>query len=271
MVAWGLLRILTHLLWGLGNCILLFPLIGEARKKRRIVAWSRQLLAICRIQVELVDAGGAQQAAQLQGGEMVICNHLSWIDIFVINTLAPCHFVAKADIRDWPLIGKLCEAAGTVFIARGNRRDVRRIFESMVERIHAGDRVAFFPEGTTAVQGQVLPFHANLFEAAITAEVPLQPLALRYLNQHGQYEHAVDFVGETTFAQSVISILRARGARAQLMILPLVSTEGAHRRELAEQTRQMIVAGLGLQAAPAEPELATHSRAEKAEVSLPSQ
>lgn len=252
MLAWGLLRIVTHLIWGLLNCILLFPFLPEINKKRRIKAWSRQLLGICKIKVELLDAGGKAHALELIGGEMVVCNHLSWIDIFVINTLTPCHFVAKADIRSWPLIGKLCEAAGTVFIARGKRSDVRRIFEDMVARIHAGDRVAFFPEGTTALQGQLLPFHANLFEAAINAEVPLQPLALRYLNPQGEYEAALEFVGDTSFVQSVIMILRKGGAKAQLLVLPMLETGGAHRRELAQKSRQMIAQGLGLSLAESE-------------------
>ncbi len=101
----------------------------------------------------------------------------------------PCRFVAKSDIRDWPLIGWLCDKAGTVFIARGKQRDVRRIYQGLVTSIRAGERIAFFPEGTTVGQGTLLPFHANLFEAAIDA-VPVQPYALRYVDQDGRLHGA---------------------------------------------------------------------------------
>ena len=94
---------------------------------------------------------------------MIVANHVSWLDIFVINALDPCRFVAKAEIRSWPVMGWLAAGAGTVFIARGNRRELRHIFKGIVSVLAQGQRVAFFPEGTTSRQGEVLPFHANLF------------------------------------------------------------------------------------------------------------
>src|SRR5690606_36823074 len=96
----------------------------------------------------------------------------SWLDIFVIHAMHPCRFVAKAEIRGWPLIGWLCEQAGTIFIARGRLRDVRKIYEGAVRSLREGEHVAFFPEGTVSLQGSLLPFHANLFEAANEAQVP---------------------------------------------------------------------------------------------------
>src|SRR5690606_21315559 len=98
---------------------------------------------------------------------LFVANHISWLDIFVINAMQPSHFVAKSEIRDWPVLGWLCAKAGTVFIARGRLRDVRRIYQGLVERLQVGEPVAFFPEGATSSQGSLQPFHANLFEAAI--------------------------------------------------------------------------------------------------------
>lgn len=247
MPIWGLLRVSLHLLRGMATCAFVFPWLDQAGRNRRVQRWSRKLMDVCKIELEFVDCGGAAQAGQ--AGAMVVCNHLSWADIFVINALAPCHFVAKSEIRAWPLIGWLAAKSGTVFIERGNRRDVRRIFEGMVKSIHAGDRIAFFPEGTTSIQGQVLPFHANLFEAAINGGVPVQPYALRYVNAQGEFAHAIDFVGETSFAQSMVLILRNPGIKAQLMLMPPLPTTGAHRRELAQQARQIIAGQLGVDCA----------------------
>ncbi len=244
---WGVFRISLQLLIGLLTCALIFPFASINERQRRVKKWSRRLTKICHLEVEIIEAGGTAQQMQAGGGEMVVSNHISWLDIFVINSLTPCHFVAKAEIRQWPLIGWLCERAGTVFIARGKRADVRRIFTDMVARIHAGDRVGFFPEGTTCAQGKMLPFHANLFEAAIHAEVPIQPVAIRYLRVDGQgYEEAADFIGETTFVQSVLRIMAVPRVKVQLLILPQLPTEGAHRRELASQAQDSIANALSV-------------------------
>jgi 1-acyl-sn-glycerol-3-phosphate acyltransferase len=106
--------------------------------------------------------------------------------------------------------------------------------------------VAFFPEGTTASQGTLLPFHANLFEAAIEAEVPIQPYALRYVDAQGNMHEAVDFVGDMTFVQSMLTILKSSGITAHLMVLPAIPVNGdPHRRELAAAAREAIAQVLG--------------------------
>lgn len=243
MTAFRLLRVLLHLFIGLATCALAFPLLDVAGRRARIRRWSVRLLALCGVQVRIRHVDGAQDAARA----LIVANHVSWLDIFVINTLHPCCFVAKSDIRDWPLIGWLCEKAGTIFISRGRLRDVRRIYQGLVARLHDGEHVAFFPEGTTAPQGSLLPFHANLFEAAIEAKVPVQPYALRYVDRQGQWQRAVDFIGEMTFAQSLLAILRSTDITAELTLLPVITTtETSHRRELADAAHASIAQALGI-------------------------
>ncbi len=234
--AYWFLRLMLHLFAGLATCAFLFPFLDEHGREKKIQTWSRKLLGICGVNVVLA----APRHAGINGHALIVSNHVSWLDIFVINSLYPCRFVAKSDIRDWPLIGWLCEKTGTIFIARGRQRDVRRIYQNLVEWLKQGERIAFFPEGTTASQGAMLPFHSNLFEAAIEAGVPLQPCALRYVDAQGRLHHAADFVGEMSFMQSVCAILKARGMTAELAFLPQISTDGAHRRELAVQARDAI-------------------------------
>jgi 1-acyl-sn-glycerol-3-phosphate acyltransferase len=236
----GLLRVALHLFKGLAIVALIFPRAGAAGRERRIRRYCSQLLAICGVRLEIVAPPGFVPASHA----LIVSNHVSWLDIFVINSLQPCRFVAKADIRDWPLMGWLSARTGTIFISRGSNRDVRRIFKELVASVHAGERVGFFPEGTTAPQGTVLPFHANLFEAAIDAGVPLQPYAVRYLGRDGRPAPQADFVGETTFVQSLVAILGERRFTAQLVLLPTIATDGRHRRELAVQSRETIVAAL---------------------------
>lgn len=238
---WHLLRLIVHLLAGLLTCALIFPLVSEQSRIRLIRRWSARVLAICG--VTLRTASSVQTRDQEPA--LIVCNHISWLDIFVINSRQPCQFVAKSDIRGWPLIGWLCEKAGTIFLARGRQRDVRRIYQGLVDRARAGARVAFFPEGTTASQGALLPFHANLFEAAIEGRIPVHPYAIRYLDRAGNLHPAVEFVGATTFAQSVAMILSRRDLVAEVMLLPPISSAGMHRRQLAAAAQQAIAQALG--------------------------
>jgi 1-acyl-sn-glycerol-3-phosphate acyltransferase len=240
-LAWRLTRAILHLLAGLATCALVFPWASAALRERLTRRWSLRLLALCRVQVE--QPPGAPALAHA----MVVANHISWLDIFVINSLYPSRFVAKAEIRAWPVLGWLVERAGTVFIARGNRRDLRHIFKGMVEVLQHGQRVAFFPEGTTALQGRMLPFHANLFEAAIDAKVAVQPVAIAYLDAGGGYHPAVDYVGEVTFVQSFLSILSGPPVRARLACLEPIAAAGTQRRELAQVAHDAIDTALRTQ------------------------
>ncbi len=219
-------------------CALLFPWIGRERRNGHVRRWSGQLLTICNVRVE--KAGGAPALEHA----MIVANHVSWLDIFVINSLLPCRFVAKSEIRAWPMLGWLAAQAGTVFIARGNRRDLRHVFKGLVENLHQGERIAFFPEGTTAAQGALLPFHANLFEAAIDAEVPVQPYALSYHNAKGELHAAVDFTGEMTLGQSMVAIFSGGPVTARLVCAEPISVAGAHRRDLAESAHAAVARAL---------------------------
>ncbi|MDC8758761.1 lysophospholipid acyltransferase family protein [Janthinobacterium fluminis] len=236
-------RVAAHVSLGMATCAVVFPWLGTPARNRRIRVWSCQLMAICGVRVER-GAGWEQVLPRA----MVVANHVSWLDIFVMNAVHPCRFVAKAEIRAWPVLGWLSAKAGTVFIARGKRRDLRHIFKGLVDKLVEGERIAFFPEGTTAAQGQLLPFHANLFEAAIDAKVPVQPFALAYVDAAGASHPAVDFIGEMSFAQSLVMILSGPPVTARLVCLPPIDSVGAHRRELALAAERSVAGALGIAA-----------------------
>lgn len=241
MIGFRLLRVAVHLFAGLATCACVFPFLDRHGRSRRVHLWSQRLLRLCGIEWRIIDRSGAAPS----GKGLIVANHISWLDIFVINSHQACRFVAKSDIRDWPLIGWLCDKAGTVFISRGKLRDVRRIYEGLVHSLHDGEHMAFFPEGTTSLQGTILPFHANLFEAAVEAQVPVQPVALRYLNAEGNFHPAAEFVGDMSFVQSLLVILKSGGMRAELILLPQIETAGCHRRDLAQAARHVVASALG--------------------------
>lgn len=249
MLVVRLSRLVLHLFAGLATCALVFPLLDASARQRRVKRWSARLLAICGVELHIIGTLDEQALRRA----LLVSNHVSWLDIFAINALLPCRFVAKSDIRGWPLVGWLCEMAGTIFIARGRVRDVRKIYEGLVLSLQAGEHVAFFPEGTTAAQGNLLSFHANLFEAAIEAQVPVQPCAVRYVDATGNLHPAADFIGDTTFAQSILTIMKAGGMRAHLLLPPPIPTGTAtHRRDLAAAARESIAGALesSIQIAP---------------------
>ncbi|WP_306395044.1 lysophospholipid acyltransferase family protein [Telluria beijingensis] len=239
-LAWRLARVVVHLCEGLATCALVFPFASSTLRARLTRGWSRRLLRLCRVQVE---HGGGVPALE---HALVVANHVSWLDIFVINALDPCRFVAKAEIRSWPVMGWLAAGAGTVFIARGNRRELRHVFKGLVEVLQKGERVALFPEGTTGLQGQVLPFHANLFEAAIDAGVLVQPYALAYLDAGGALHPSIEYVGDTTFVDSLLRILQGPPVKARLACLAPLESVGAHRRELALAAQEAVGAAVAV-------------------------
>lgn len=234
-----LCRVFFHLLTGLSACAFVFPWASHALRDRIVQGWSRRLVGICGVTV--APSGGAPALAHA----MVVANHVSWLDIFVINALYPCRFVAKSEIREWPVLGWLADKAGTVFLARGNRRDLRQIFKGLVHKLEQGERVAFFPEGTTAAQGSLLPFHANLFEAAVDAGVMVQPYAVSYVDASGALHPSIEFIGEMSFAESMVTILSGPAVTARLVCMAPIDAAGAHRRDVCAAAHAAVGAGLG--------------------------
>jgi 1-acyl-sn-glycerol-3-phosphate acyltransferase len=130
------------------------------------------------------------------------------------------------------------------FYCQGTATRCATYFPKLVSSIRSGERIAFFPEGTTSAQGKLQSFHANLLEAAIDAGVPVQPYALRYLDCKGDLHFAPEYIGDTTFLQSMLVILRHRDITAELLILPEISSGLAHRRDLAIAARESMMVAL---------------------------
>jgi 1-acyl-sn-glycerol-3-phosphate acyltransferase len=233
-----LLTVLLHLIKGLLVCTLLFPWLGRARRLAHIQRWSAQLLRIFRVQVEVSTTGLAPE------GGMWVANHISWLDVFVIDAVFPARFVAKSDVRRWPLVGALAASAGTIFVDRTKRGALRGTMDVLADALRDGERVMFFPEGTSAEQGCMLPFRANLFEAAIQAQVPVQPVALSYRDQTGRLHGAVAYIGQTTLIESIVALLTGPPVHAHIALLPTLPMDGADRRTLAHRAHDSVSCSL---------------------------
>ena len=183
----------------------------------------------------------------INGGSLIAVNHISWLDIMVVHAVAPqARFVSKADVKAWPLISRLVDSAGTIYLERERKRDALRVVHAMAESLAAGQTVAIFPEGTTSTGHGLLPFHANLLQSAISTSTPVQPVALRFSDSSAEVSAAMEFVGETTLAESLWNSACGDGVVARVAFLPPRETGGAERRELAGQLRADIAGALGI-------------------------
>ncbi|HVL57813.1 MAG TPA: lysophospholipid acyltransferase family protein [Burkholderiaceae bacterium] len=241
---------------GLTIAIAAFPLLGAAARERIVAGWSRALMRVCGITVREVVAPDAAPLAQFRGA-MLLANHVSWLDVFAIDSVAPASFVAKAEVARWPLVGTLVSRVGTVYIDRGRRHAVHDVNLRLERRLREGARVAVFPEGTTCDGSRLLPFYGNLAQAALAAGAPVVPVALRYVDRDGRSNPAPLYVGETTFVESLWRIAGDRGSVCELHVLPAIATaDGVTRQQIARSARDAISRRLGLapeDTAPASP------------------
>lgn len=236
--AWRLLRCLLHGLHGAAIVVTRFRPLPPAEQHRLVQWWAAKLLRLIGIELRV---RGRPQA----GASLLVLNHVSWLDIMVVHAALPqARFVSKADVKAWPLAGRLADAAGTLYLERERKRDALRVVHLMADALRAGGSVAIFPEGTTSTGHGLLPFHANLLQAAIATATPVQPAALRFADSMHAVSPALEFVGDTTLAQSVWRSACGDGVVAHLHLLPPQASAHAQRRELAGRLRTDIASAL---------------------------
>ena len=232
-----LLRAVAHVIGGYWMVRREFPKLDETRKSLKVQGWSVRMLQIMGIRLDVL--GDVPQ----QGPLLLVANHISWLDILVLHAARHCRFVSKADVQHWPLIGMLAQGCGTLFVERESRRDAMRVVHHMADALRSGDILAIFPEGTTSDGNGTLPFHANLFQAAISAHVPVQAIGLSYIDaQTGTQSHATDYVGDDTLLSSVWRTVTAKPLLARVNFGPHLPSEGLDRRTLAAQARDHVAA-----------------------------
>jgi len=227
--------LLSTVFWGFLAVLFLYPLINKERQRAVKKAWSHQMLKACGIDFK-VDAS-PEGLLEPRPGELVVMNHISFIDILALDALRPVHFIAKSEIRAWPVIGTLCQRTGTIFIERGKRHAVHDVLKTMASELSQGEVVSFFPEGTTSDGKQLLPFHANLFEAAVRSAAPVRPVVISYL-QDGQFTTIPAFIDDLSLVDCALAVFRARGLSVSMRILDRISSEGLSRHELAARVRE---------------------------------
>lgn len=226
----------------------LFRICGDRRRLLLKQTWSAALL----------DALGVEVEADLTHavpGALLVANHVSWIDIFVINAVMPSAFVSKEEVRHWPIIGWLAARNDTVFLRRGSRGHARIINEQVAGLLGQGKHVAVFPEGTTTDGRSLLHFHAALLQPALAAGRPVLPAAISYWELDGQRSLAPRYDGDISLGECTRAILGRKRLIARLVTTPLRGLNGEDRRVVAAEAREAIALAAGLPMANNPPEI----------------
>ena len=225
---WKLLRAAIHTVQGYWTIRTVFPRLAQKERDRRVNVWAQKMLVIVGIELRVTGVAAA-------GPVLLVSNHISWLDIVVLHAARHCRFVSKADIKDWPLVGTLANGSGTLYIERESRRDAHRMVQRMAESLQAGDVLAVFPEGTTGDGITLKPFHANLFQAAIEANAPVQPVALKFVDaQSGSLSFAPRYIDDDSLGTSLWNTLTAPPLRAVVSFGEAQTAQGRNRREWAQ-------------------------------------
>jgi len=232
---WRLARALVHALAGWLTITLLFPRWGEQRRQATVQAWALRMLRILGVTLHV------HGRAPVLGPLLLVANHLSWLDILVMHAARHCRFVSKSEVRRWPLIGTLATGGGTLYIEREKRRDAMRVVHHMAESLRAGEIVAVFPEGTTTDGRELLPFHANLIQAAVSVDAPVQPVGLRFTDRATGADSAAPlYIGDDTLVGSIWRVVAGRPFAAHVHYGEPQRAEGRSRRDWAQALQREV-------------------------------
>lgn len=229
---WRAIRLLTHLAYG-ALLALPYPHWPLAKRQQVLQRWSAALLARLHVRLHL-------DTASTPASRFWVANHVSWLDVFILNAVQPACFVAKSEVRHWPLLGWLSQRTGTLFIARELRRDTARVNREIIQKLEQGETVALFPEGTTSAGHSVGHFHASLLQSALDSGRAVTPVLLHHQDAAGKPCAVAAFIGDMSFVQSLWQILRCPELHVSVRVLPPIDHADDNRRLLAQAAQHAI-------------------------------
>jgi 1-acyl-sn-glycerol-3-phosphate acyltransferase len=226
--------LVIHLVSAILKCAV-FPVLPIKLRKKMVQHWCIRLLRILKVKVIIHG-----DPSTLLGTKpyLLVSNHISWLDIHIINSIRPVIFVAKADVSKWPIFGYLASMLGTIFLKREKLSDIKRVIQLMKDKLANQEVVAIFPEGTSSDGKSVLPFKSNLFESAHQAHVDVLPITIQY-KENGQYSNRAAFIGDMELIDSIKNILKSNHLVVHVHLSDSLSGH-LTRQELASRAHQMV-------------------------------
>jgi 1-acyl-sn-glycerol-3-phosphate acyltransferase len=236
------IRMALHILYAMAIMALIFPWLQGKARVRLERHWNNGLMDILNVKIRL---GGIAPDLSV-GNMMLVSNHVSWLDIYLLNAVRPVRFVSKVEVRSWPVVGWLASRNGTLFIDRNKRHDTSRVNNEMSAVLNKGGCLGVFPEGTTSNGSRLWPFHASLLQPAVHSQSQVWPAAIRYTHADGSLNMAPAFVDDLTFAASLAIILNQAVIHVDVNFLPPIPAHGKPRRELARDLEHAIASALNV-------------------------
>ena len=191
--------------------------------------WAKQVLVVCGIEATL-------EGEIPPGPMLLVANHRSYIDIAPILAHVPCAFVAKSELRSWPVLGKGASLGNTVFVERANSASRKATRSAILEKLRAGTSVVVFPEGTTSRAPGLLPFRPGVFSILANTEFAVLPIAVEYQNPEAAY------VGNDTFLGHFLRVFSHRRTQVKVSFGPPI--QHTNPTTLQESTWQWIASRL---------------------------
>ena len=235
-------RLVLHLLQGVLTAATLLRFAREPLRSRIIRAWAAKLLVVLNIETRI--KGTVPKLATQ--GVMFVSNHVSWMDVWLLQSVRPVRFISKADVRGWPVVGYLAQAGGTLFIHREKRHHTAAIVGQAAAVLAQGDCLALFPEGTTTNGLRLRAFHPSLFQVAVDHGGAIALVSIRYVFKDGGLDTAPAYCDDITMPESMRAILARRKIIAEVNYFDTIEVQGKTRRVLCSEAEKAIATALNL-------------------------
>jgi 1-acyl-sn-glycerol-3-phosphate acyltransferase len=240
------LRMALHLFYAVALATLILPFISIRSRLRVEQHWNKGLMSL--LNIKIIPQGVAPDLSTQN--MMLVANHVSWLDIYLLNAIRPVRFISKLEVRSWPIIGWLASRTGTLFIDRSKRHDTARINNEVSAALSQGGCIGVFPEGTTSDGSLLRPFHASLLQPAVQSQSQVWPVAIRYTHADGTLNVAPAFINDLSFSESLLEILKQPVIYVAVNFLSPIQAHNKSRRELAFDAEQAIANALKLTSKP---------------------
>ena len=231
-----------HLVTAVFICLCL-PLIqgrnwySKNKGKALIQWWSKRTTEILGLTI-------TEKGTSINTTSLFVANHISFLDIVILASMFPVTFLSKSTIRYWPVFGFIAYGFGVIFIQRNNKQILHSLTNSLSTALKQKRSLVLFPEGTTTIGLTVDKFHPSLFQAAINAGKPVQPVALRY-HSNGEFDNTVAYIGKDNFIFTLISILAKKKTEVEVTICDAIDSSNMNRKELSDESHNLISQAIG--------------------------
>ena len=236
----GVFRFVAALCFALG-CIVLVLLylqwIKPEAKRTIIKSWARTFIRMIGMRLTI-------EGTVYEDSCLIVANHISFVDIFALNAMKPGRFIAKSEIADWPVFGRIAKGVDTLFIQRRNHRSIIAVNEQISAALMQKQTIMLFPEGKTSIGVSLLPLKANLIEPAVLSATPVLPVAICY-TEKGQKTTKASYANISIF-KCLWTICSTPDLAVTLKVLPVIDVRGKTRHEVAAEAAAVMSQAMGV-------------------------